>query len=92
MFKKYFQQFVDFHEGTVNKIIHLVGFALLGLAIIEKSLLLVFVGGLTQELGHIYQYAKTKKQSVNPLHGLKGQSLFALPFFVLIVLYVLLAK
>ncbi len=89
---KYLKSFIDFHEGLLNRIIHIVGFALIGVGIAEKSLLFVAVGGITQELGHFYQYAKTKKAKDNPLNGLKSQSLFAIPLFILIVLYIVLTK
>lgn len=72
--------------------IHLIGFAMIGLGIIEKNIFLVLGGGITQELGHVYQYAKTKKFKHSPLSCLKPQSIFAYPIFILIILYVLFAK
>lgn len=92
MIKKYFKQFIDCHKGTLNRIIHIIGFILIGIGIIEKSLLLVISGGITQELGHVYQYAKTKNFKESPLYCLKPQSIFAYPLFILIILYVLLVK
>lgn len=89
---KYFRQFIDCHDGTLNRAIHMVGFFLIGLGIIEKSLWLVFAGGVTQELGHMYQYAKTHKLKDSPLYCLKPQSVFAFPIFILIVLYVIVTK
>lgn len=92
MLQKYFREFLDFHEGKLNRLIHLVGFSLLGLGIIEKSLALVIVGGVTQELGHFYQYAQTKRVKDSPWYGFKSQSIFAIPIFILIVLYVVFVK
>jgi hypothetical protein len=90
--QKYFKDFIDFHEGVLNKVIHIIGFALIGLGIIQKSLFLVIIGGITQEMGHVYQHAKTKKQKDSPWHGIKCQSIFAIPFFILIVIYVVFTK
>lgn len=92
MLKKQLYQFIGFHEGMVNKLFHIAGFTLIGIGIVEKSLLFVILGGITQELGHFYQYSKTKKPKDSPLNGLKPQSVFAIPIFILIVLYVVLAK
>ena len=88
----YLEQFIECHNGILNRIIHVIGFALIGIGIMEKSLFWVITGGITQELGHFYQYAKTKKPTDSPLYCLKPQLIFAyLPFF-LIILYVVLAK
>lgn len=89
---KYLKEFVGFHGGIVNRLIHLVGFAIVGLGIVEKNIVWVVVGGVTQELGHFYQYAKTGKPQDNPWHGLRSQSIFAFPIFIAIVVYVLVAK
>lgn len=85
-------EFINFHEGTINKLLHIAGFSLLGLGIVQKSLFWVVVGGVTQELGHFYQYYKTKRPQDNPLLGIRSQSIFAIPLFILIVLYVYFAK
>ncbi len=92
MVKQQLKEFLNFHEGKLNKVIHILGFAILGLGILEKNLALVIVGGVTQELGHFYQYARTKREKDSPWHGLKSQSIFAIPIFILIVLYVAFAK
>ncbi len=65
---------------------------MIGLGIFEKSLLLVITGALVQELGHVYQYLKTRDPKDNPISGLKAQSIFALPLFILIIIYVVIAK
>lgn len=90
--KKLFNEFVICHDGTVNKLIHIVGFATIGVGIIEKSLFYVIAGGVIQESGHFYQYFKTKQYKYSPLSCLKPQSLFAYPIFILIILYVLFAR
>lgn len=92
MLHKYFKQFIACHKGTLNKIIHLIGFTLIGIGVVEKSLFLVLAGGITQELGHFYQYFKTKNFKESPLYCLKPQSIFVLPLFILIILYVILAE
>lgn len=92
MIKKYLKQFIECHEGTINKIIHIVGFILLGFGIWQKSIFLVFGGAGVQELGHVYQYIKTKNPKYSPLHCFKPQTLFAYPLFILIILYVLFVK
>lgn len=87
-----FEEFIAFHHGVFNRILHLAGFAMIGLGIFEKSLLLVITGAVVQELGHVYQYLKTRDPKDNPLRGLKAQSIFAIPLFILIIIYVVIAK
>ena len=89
---KYLKQFIECHTGIVNRLIHLVGFTLIGLGILDKSLMLVITGGITQEAGHFYEYFKTKNPKSSPLFCLKPQSIFAYPLFFLIIIYVILAK
>jgi hypothetical protein len=88
----YFRQFIECHEGLVNRLIHVIGFALIGLGIIEKNIWLVVSGGVIQELGHFYEYGRTRDPKSSPWFCLKPQLLFAYPLFVLVVLYVLLAR
>lgn len=92
MITKYWNQFVGYHTGTINKLIHVVGFALIGVGVFEKSLSLVIAGGLTQELGHFYEYYRTKTPQSSPWACVKPQSIFAYPLFILIILYVIWAK
>lgn len=89
---KYSNQFVECHDGVSNRVIHIIGFTFIGFGIIEKNLPLVIVGGITQELGHFYEYFKTKHPKANPLYCLKSQSIFAYPIFILIILYIIFAK
>ncbi len=86
------KQFIHCHVGTINRLLHVAGFTLIGIGIFKLSLTLVIAGGVIQELGHFYQYAQTKNFRDSPLHCLKPQLIFAYPVFGLIVLYVLLAK
>lgn len=90
--KKLYHDFIICHDGTINRLIHVVGFTIIGLGIIEKSLLYVIAGGIIQESGHFYQYFKTKQYKYSPLSCLKPQSVFAYPLFILIILYVLFAR
>ena len=92
MIKKYLKQFVECHHGTINKIIHAIGFAAIGLGIVEKNVFYVIGGGVFQELGHAYQYIKTKNPKYSPFYCVKPQTLFAYPLFILIILYVLFSK
>jgi len=88
----YLRELIECHDGAVNRLIHLVGFVLIGLGIIEKNLMLVITGALIQELGHWYQYEKTKNIKYSPLFCFKSQLIFAYPLFALVILYVLLVK
>lgn len=88
----YWKQFVKCHTGTINRLVHLVGFTLIGFGAVEKSLGFVISGGIIQELGHFYEYYRTKNPQSSPLACIKPQSIFAYPIFILIVLYVILAK
>lgn len=88
MLKKYFKQFIECHDGTINKILHVVGFSIIGCGIFYKLLSLVLAGAIIQEAGHFYQYAKTEKLKYSPWHCLKPQSIFAYPILILIMIYV----
>jgi hypothetical protein len=88
MLKKYFIQFVDCHEGNINKVLHVIGLSLVGIGIYYKSLAFVLVGSVVQELGHTYQYLKTRDPKASPWHCLKPQSIFAYPILILIIIYV----
>lgn len=92
MLRKYLRQFIRCHKGTLNRIVHIIGFSLVGIGIFERSLLFVILGGGVQEIGHVYQYLKTRDPKDSPLYCLKPQSIFAFPLFILIVLYVILAR
>ena len=92
MINTYLNQFIGCHKGTINRIIHIIGFALIGLGIIEKSLVYVCAGGSAQELGHMYQYLKTRKLTDSPVYCIKPQLIFAYPLFILIILYILFFK
>ena len=92
MIGKYWKQFVKCHTGTINRFIHIIGFALIGFGVVEKSLMLVVAGGITQELGHFYEYYRTKNPQSSPLACIKPQSIFAYPIFILIIIYVILVQ
>ena len=90
MIKKYLKQFIECHYGILNRILHIIGFSVIGVGIYYKSLIFVLTGAVIQELGHFYQYAKTGKFRDSPWHCLKPQSLFAYPILILIIVYVLI--
>lgn len=77
------------HEWNVNKFLHFIGFSLVFLWIIYKNIYLVLLGGIIQELGHVYQYYQTKDKKHSPFTCMKPQSLFAYPIFFLIIMYVI---
>ncbi len=91
MVKSQWIKFVECHTGLLNKLIHVVGFALIGLGILEKSLPLVLLGAVVQEFGHIYQYMKTHEGRFSPWQCFKPQLLFAYPLLLIIILYVVFA-
>jgi len=88
MIKSQWIKFVECHTGLLNKVIHVLGFALVGLGILEKSLTLVLVGAVVQEFGHVYQYMKTHEGRFSPWQCFKPQLMFAYPLLILIILYV----
>ena len=92
MVEKRFKEFIRCHEGVLNRILHILGFSLIGLGIWEKSFSFVIVGAGTQELSHFYQYAKTKNIKDSPLYCLKSQVLFVYPILFLILVYIWIAR
>lgn len=85
-------RFVRCHHGTINILVHIVGFAAIGLGIWQKSILLIIGGAVVQELGHFYQYAKTRDIKDSPFYCVKPQTFFAYPLFILLIVYAWLAK
>lgn len=92
MINQNLKQFIGCHKGLINNLLHIVGLSLIGIGIWQKSLLLVLAGGIVQELGHIYQYAKTRNIKDSPFYCLKPQLIFAYPIYILIIIYVIVAK
>ncbi|EKD92981.1 MAG: hypothetical protein ACD_28C00285G0008 [uncultured bacterium] len=90
MIKSQWRKFVECHTGVLNKVIHGIGFSLIGLGIFEKSLALVLVGAVVQEFGHVYQYMKTHEGRFSPWNCFKPQLVFAYPLLIIIIWYVLL--
>lgn len=86
------KEFIRCHKGTLNRVLHIVGFSLIGVGIWQKSFFFAIAGAITQELGHFYQYAKTKNIKDSPFYCLKPQALFAYPIFILILVYIWLAR
>jgi len=91
MVKSEWRKFVECHVGIFNKIIHVLGFILIGFGIWEKSLALVLLGAVVQECGHVYQYVKTHEGRFSPWQCFKPQLMFAYPLLGIIILYVLYA-
>ena len=87
--KQHFLEFIGCHGGTVNRILHMIGFILIFVGIIIKNVYIVLVGAVVQEKGHFYQYSKTKEKKDSPLQCLKPQLIFAYPLLILIIIYVL---
>lgn len=92
MLTSYWKQFIECHAGLINKILHVIGFVCVGIGIMEKDLVCVIAGIIIQEIGHLYQYANTGKFEHSPFYCTKSQLIFAYPLFILIILYVVLAK
>ncbi|HSX39063.1 MAG TPA: hypothetical protein VLI92_00495 [Candidatus Saccharimonadales bacterium] len=92
MIYTYLKDFIVCHNGIVNKLFHIIGFTIIGFALVEKSLVLLILGGLTQELGHFYQYSKTNNIKYSPLYCVKPQALFAYPIFLLMVFYIIFTR
>ena len=88
-FKDLLKTFIDCHEGFLNKALHIIGLLVLFYGLLEKSLLFVLLGAFIQELGHVYQYIRTKEKKASPWTCLKPQSVFAYPLLVVAIIYVL---
>lgn len=84
-------QFIRCHHGTINILVHIVGFTIVGVGVWQKSVLLIIGGALFTELGHFYQYAKTRNIKDSPFYCVKPQAFFAYPVFILLALYAWLA-
>ena len=89
MINKNFNDFVHCHNGAFNRLIHVLGFLLIGVGIYQKSLFILFLGIAAQESGHFYQHYKTGNFRDSPLYCLKSQSIFAIPIYIIIITYVL---
>ena len=46
----------DFHHGSINHILHAVGFTILGYGLGTKSLFFIIISPFIMELGHFYNY------------------------------------
>ena len=87
MSSAYLKDFLECHSGKINGVLHVIGLALQGVAIFEKSIPLFVLGGVSQELGHVYQYVKTGKTEHSPWFCARSQHFLAHILFVLVVLY-----
>lgn len=60
--------FLDFHKGTVNIILHLIGFAGIFYSIYKLDWLLFALSFIVVEIGHVYNhYTGIKKYDVRPM-------------------------
>ncbi len=90
MYKKIIDQvrffFVDFHNGVVNRILHLIGFGLFFVGLFEKNILLIIVGALVQESGHFYNYYVLKERDtrLNPFKASLRQLVILTPVVLLL--------
>lgn len=84
----------EFHKGTVNRGLHLVGFFLVAMGVWNFSILAVVIGSITQELGHIYQHiiVNKRKPHLNILEVLLWQIVAGGIVFYFYGLLVLLIK
>ena len=88
----YLKQFIECHDGIVNKLIHVVGVIIIIFGIYYKNIPIVLLGFLVPELGHTYQYWKTKNIKYAPWFCIKSQLRIVPPVIILIILYILLTK
>ena len=70
--KQHFLEFIGCHGGTVNRILHMIGFILIFVGIIIKNVYIVLVGAVVQEIGHFYQYSKTKEKMKEVLKDIQS--------------------
>lgn len=58
--KKHFIFFFldDFHHGSVNHILHFLGFTLLGYGLGKANIWLILLSPVIMELGHFYNYSR----------------------------------
>lgn len=61
--------FTDFHKGTVNIVLHIISFSVMFYGLAVKNTLLVILGlAVINELGHIYNYFRFKR---DPKYGVR---------------------
>lgn len=48
----------EFHQGSVNHIVHFIGFTILGYGLGKPNLILIILSPIIMELGHLYNYAR----------------------------------
>ena len=54
--KKAIHHFIHFHKGTVNIVLHILGFAGIFYSIIESDWLLFALSFIVVEAGHVYNH------------------------------------
>ena len=87
-----YRNFIICHEGTINRILHVLGIALVIFGLFDKDIVIFIAGAFIQEFGHVYQYFKPKQYKYSPLFCFKPQLLFAYPLFLIGALYILFSN
>ena len=87
----WFKKLIDCHQGIINRLFHVFGIGLAFIGIFEKSILLLFIGAIIQELGHFYEYWRTGDPKSSPWYCFKPQIIFWI-MFVLMIFYILFTK
>lgn len=54
----------DFHRGSINHLIHFIGFTVLGYGLGKPNLILIIISPFIMELGHFYNYSKGVNKEV----------------------------
>lgn len=54
----------DFHRGSINHLIHFIGFTVLGYGLGKPNLILIIISPFIMELGHFYNYLKGAHKEV----------------------------
>lgn len=71
--------FEDYHRGSVNLLLHNVGFALWGLGVGLGNAPLIILSPLVFESGHVYNYISGRRTK-NDLKKIPGQILIWIVF------------
>jgi hypothetical protein len=61
MIRRHFTFFEEYHRGTVNILLHDIGFALWGIGVGSHNWIIIIVSPFIFESGHLYNYITGKK-------------------------------
>ena len=87
----WFHKLIACHKGTINRLLHVVGIGLVFIALFQKSILLLIAGAVLQELGHFYEYWRTRDPKSSPWYCFRPQMIFWV-VLVLIIGYILFTR